>query len=678
MRKFFVVFLALFFIGYSCSIRQNNTNILENLDFDFENVNQFLEGKFKYLDSHEENKNLEKNKNDLDSSIVKVFKRILNNQSKKDVSFRFMPPRFEEYKGLFKSSIHINFLGKTEKEDNIKTWMRRNFFCPDTNMFVTNFVVVILLEVSKMKEIDLKDEVIINALNVMLEFKDNNHPNSPIYSFWRQIKNGKYWSANPESMVTIMKNLPDMDKLIKIAKLFGLKKVVDFFETFKQLWIGFQYAYRIPGDLDDTYTAVAVSAMLKDLNNTSFNNVWFSNTTNDNLFELFESIKQFTYKPFNNTEEYSLDPRTYIWIHDFVHTMKNRTDIQTIIPTTWMWKWSWSLESNGFVNMPFNTNNVDLNVVGNFLFGIINTLIYNKDHELLNKIAENKENVDLILTTIELFIWSVENDIVGKRYDVTILYYPSIWDYYWLISRSSYLITSYLDVNNYDQSYVHLRGLVEKIILGNSRIRDQLKTNMMNYLNKKVVVDENQAYVFEFLGNYNGKTRNEDSLFSTGLVINSLINTWTNKRNNKVSWDEDVSDSTKVLLKKLTNYVISKVNEKKPNRLGAFFSGSVHNSYSSYPTFYPANFKKTLNGTDIPYEDFDKIPFDYTYAVNGYMSEEEFNDQKYNKTHFGRKTPLVPDDLNGSEFPFWSSQAMTDSIVLLALSKVKELKLDLY
>ena len=39
------LFLALFFIGYSCSIKRNETNIVENFDFDFENVNQFLEGK---------------------------------------------------------------------------------------------------------------------------------------------------------------------------------------------------------------------------------------------------------------------------------------------------------------------------------------------------------------------------------------------------------------------------------------------------------------------------------------------------------------------------------------------------------------------------------------------------------------------------------------------------------
>jgi len=38
---------------------------------------------------------------------------------------------------------------------------------------------------------------------------------------------------------------------------------------------------------------------------------------------------------------------------------------------------------------------------------------------------------------------------------------------------------------------------------------------------------EEQVYWVEFLGNYAGKERAEDSVFSTAVVMNSLIDIWT-------------------------------------------------------------------------------------------------------------------------------------------------------
>ena len=35
----------------------------------------------------------------------------------------------------------------------------------------------------------------------------------------------------------------------------------------------------------------------------------------------------------------------------------------------------------------------------------------------------------------------------------------------------------------------------------------------------------------EFLGNYNGKIRGEDRIFSTALAVNVLLDTWTTTTN---------------------------------------------------------------------------------------------------------------------------------------------------
>jgi hypothetical protein len=38
---------------------------------------------------------------------------------------------------------------------------------------------------------------------------------------------------------------------------------------------------------------------------------------------------------------------------------------------------------------------------------------------------------------------------------------------------------------------------------------------------------EKQVYWVEFLGNYDGRERGEDSVFSTSVIMNALIDIWT-------------------------------------------------------------------------------------------------------------------------------------------------------
>lgn len=89
--------------------------------------------------------------------------------------------------------------------------------------------------------------------------------------------------------------------------------------------------------------------------------------------------------------------------------------------------------------------------------------------------------------------------------------------------------------------------------------------------------------------------------------------------------------------------------------------------------FYPTNYQRWINGTALPKN------IDFTYEVSehsvvgmlGMMPEDEYNAQLQEK-HFGERTPLDFPGYNTpdfSGFPFWSSDELTYSSVILALTQ---------
>jgi hypothetical protein len=54
-----------------------------------------------------------------------------------------------------------------------------------------------------------------------------------------------------------------------------------------------------------------------------------------------------------------------------------------------------------------------------------------------------------------------------------------------------------------------------------------LRANGMQYLIEKSNCNDEVCFWDEFLGNYADKVRGEDRIFSTGLALNILLDTWT-------------------------------------------------------------------------------------------------------------------------------------------------------
>jgi len=161
---------------------------------------------------------------DIKRTIKELENRILREQSKEEVKFRYFPLRFNQIEGIFNSYIHVNFI-KSDKNTLTDSILRKRLKCLDMNMFVTNFVLKILQEVNELKEISLNEKIFLKGFRGLLQFRDKNtNDNSPIYTFWRQIKtDSKYWMQNPDSMIGLLNKKANTKPIISFLKKIWIK-----------------------------------------------------------------------------------------------------------------------------------------------------------------------------------------------------------------------------------------------------------------------------------------------------------------------------------------------------------------------------------------------------------------------------------------------------------------------
>ena len=79
--------------------------------------------------------------------------------------------KWAKKKGLYESSIHINFL---DKRNTFLTQKFRNSPIPDINMFVTSFVLYSQLEAQQLGTYNIDDHDFSFALEALSEFRDKN------------------------------------------------------------------------------------------------------------------------------------------------------------------------------------------------------------------------------------------------------------------------------------------------------------------------------------------------------------------------------------------------------------------------------------------------------------------------------------------------------------------------
>ncbi|KRX09831.1 hypothetical protein PPERSA_02703 [Pseudocohnilembus persalinus] len=89
----------------------------------------------------------------------------------------------------------------------------------------------------------------------------------------------------------------------------------------------------------------------------------------------------------------------------------------------------------GVFEMPMDVNNIDVTVNTNALFGLINFLMENEEN--LEDIFEfyDQEIRQIINDVTDLIVWAVKSEVIIKRPDLSLTYYPSEYNFYWFVSR---------------------------------------------------------------------------------------------------------------------------------------------------------------------------------------------------------------------------------------------------
>lgn len=586
----------------------------------------------------------------------------------------FPPLLWDQQKGIYPSFVHINFHGK-QTQSSLRSMLK----FPDSNGFVTMFIVQALMESAEMDaSLQITDDQLLDSVHAIMSHQDKNLDNgtgtssTPVYNFWNQYLNSKgnhYQASPPNLAIPLSLGLSFSDILSKIAS--SLHIPVDTSSIAGPI-SSFLQAFQIPPDSDDTGVGLALGMKLSSLRNKfprSFR-VW--EPRNSDIKALVKVWKHYKYDPFDKRSQSrrTIDPRTYFWIRKFLHQVQRDEGEDaslSIIPT-------WLLDLDDIrdkfytqeISMPFQTNNLDASVIANAIFGLSSAYIYSS--ETGHSIFESDQELQkLYLDSARLLKFALDENIMGYRADLALLYYPPVYDFYWFVSRIVHLLNSYSHSINVSV-IKEVQHLLTEGIRGPGT--EQL-------ISRRVEDPSGYVYWDDFLGNSDEKF--EDRVFSTSVALNALIDAWTVQSDTvngrkAVKWVSECPASIKSIISRGAKWLVEE--SKKFPYENAFFSGSVKSPTHALPFFYPHNLFEKVNGTKLSCSsklsqsgDSDDI-----IGVEGVISEATYLDMLAGDC-LGVHVPM---DYPGNNcpsctFPYWSSPPLTSALQVLALSKVKVL-----
>jgi hypothetical protein len=630
---------------------------------------------------------------DINTLIDFIYKELRSKQYTDTTHFQKFPPHLAHDKGLYPSFIHINWMDATNSF--LAKIIRTKIQVPDSNNFVTSFVAYAILDTFQyggISKIDIDE--IANALEGLRLFQDkNSNETIPIYTFWKQIHYDKIWMCYPENMVKIVDNFPQAPAwLIETLKKLGFKKFAENLELFNGLANTFLYAYRIPPDIDDTSVNMGLTALLHKLRPQLNEKIDSWLEINQDYKTLFDKVKYYAYRPFANMTSSEngkkfnnnsnlIDARTYYFIHPYLTEKKQnltQEELEKIIlPSTWLYDVDTSRINYPYTYTPLAVNNVDLNVAGNFLFGLTNLLHNHKNQTYVRELFD-LEIRQIYQNTVDLLEWAIKFDITNKRWDLALLYYPSIYDVYWLMSRT------YSTLKSLDSNLNLIEGdddIREFLRIQRLRLEKILREEGTQQILGKRIKTEHGYKFHEFLGNYANYSRDEDAMFSTGLALNTFLNIWTDSIYNSetlkysLKWVDETPLEVINTTDLSVDFILNQINYHYifTSLEGAFFSGSVK-SIESNPWVFPSNYNEYFNHTKVGnITDPLSVSGDLVSGIEGYLSEEEYSDMT-KKIYYGNHVPVNFTGVSWAPFAYWSSPSMTLSVNLLGLTKYRTLQ----
>ncbi|KAG2373066.1 hypothetical protein C9374_012912 [Naegleria lovaniensis] len=601
-------------------------------------------------------------------TIATLTKRIREEQSTENVSFRKFPMRFAEKKGLYKSYIHFNN-GGTDWES---IFLRRVMKILDINVFVTNFVVLTQIESQHLLETTrsashiardiIQEDRLKMAIEGILSFHDLNFNSSiPVYNFWpqRSSANSKYFQAYPINLVGPLDEYESMsDYMEDILGFLGLNslrhKVKEMADTFMML----AQAFHIPADYDCASCNLALGAMMQKelaLKYPSIVSEWKSQ--NSHIPELFLAFDKYAYSnnlKDKNVFETNVDPRSY---YIFQQYFSAGGSIK--LPMTWMMNTQENRERYPAVAQPFNVNNIDVSVLCNFLYGVSSHSMHVDPLPLRN----DRVMQQMALNASQLIYHTVSQGLELKRPDLAMIYYPSVYNFYWFISRTSFELRN-------SRMPEEVKGLLS--VISNTLYQALVNFASPNLLKMVKMTSDNECYWDDFLGDGPKKTLGEDRMYSSALAISVLLDTWTqmNSTLNKRMYLPNTPDRVKTVIDGGILYLERNLLTFLESHENAFFSGTIKGHFD-YPFFYPSNVAEYLNGTKVNPQQpgsGDLIDSKLIVAVEGVIDSKEYQ-QMVSQKWFDMQVPTQFPGFEDSKFPFWSSPALTLSISQLVFSK---------
>jgi hypothetical protein len=310
--------------------------------------------------------------------------------------------------------------------------------------------------------------------------------------------------------------------------------------------------------------------------------------------------------------------------------------------------------------MPMNSNNVDLAVVTNFLYGTFSHLAHAVEGTSSPKWL-SQDVINVIRTSSELLTWSFDTGIIEQRPELVLLYYPSVHDFLFFVGRLTQLLDQYPE--SFDDPSIHSLAL---------ELAPKLRKGATDLALKLALHSQDGTYTYwqDFLGladedwKENPHPSPDDRLFSTGLCVNALSDVWADKDGS--GFRSDIPTNVVEALRKSTLFLEKYIFTNDYEEMNAFFSGSDKCSSSSSWSF-PLNVCEFLNGTKAPV-DMKSLSPELIASVGGYIDEPQYT-KMCSQTWFGNNVPTKFSGFNEGWFPFWSSPSMTYAISMLGLSK---------
>jgi hypothetical protein len=516
-------------------------------------------------------------------------------------------------------------------------------------MFVSNFVLLALFESEELGTVKLDETSLQEAVNAILTYRDKNFAEGiPVYKFWPQRYVNGTWEAYPPNLQEPLKYFPTFEHWAKvILEAMGLGNLWEKIAPFLTELTSMAKSFHIPSDSDDSCVNLALGATLLERKQQYPNlyNAWTS--TNKDYKSLFKILVKYAYKPYQNGTD-GIDTRSYYLLRKFITQEKD-----LILPATWLMDLQENKKSYPYVAMPFNTNNVDLSVASNTLYGLTRHFVATQDSSLYD------ENIQkMILDTGKLLRWSIESREMLERPDLALVYYPSLQDFYYFVARNVFFM---------NKQKSKLLPVMEQV---RQWLEDTMRGAGTDQLVDMFVWDRTHKHCYcdDFLGNFANKTRGEDRLFSTAMALNALLDIWTAESATcKRQFRADTPSSVRQIVEGGILYLNDYLFAINASYMNAFFSGSVK-SFETLPFWFPGNFYEYLNGTKVVPRDPSQISNELIGSMQGVVSDKQY-DQYLAQKWFGMSVPTEFHGYNSGSFPFWSSTPMTLAYSISAMSK---------